>query len=85
MRVNRREILPIAEAAVRDALRNAVREAIRDVGREEEVRSILARMRRQTEVGLQAPAPVPHRDLSDSDAWERFDAIRFTRFAGSRS
>jgi hypothetical protein len=83
MRVTRREILPIAEDAVREALRRAVREAIREVSREDEVRSLLAEL--ETKAKRPAPARVPFRDLPDEEAWERFDGIRFARYAAGKS
>lgn len=72
-------MLPMAEAAIREALRNAVREALHDVSVE---------LGAPAKTAPEAPLPTPVRarasfgDLSDAEAWERFDAIRFARLAG---
>jgi hypothetical protein len=93
MRTTRREILPLAERAVREALRSAIREAIVQVSQERDVLESLRQLHRNgssrrdpQEVGP-TPAPpmrtfqVPFRDLPDDEAWEQFDAIRFARYA----
>lgn len=95
MGTTRKEILPLAESAVREALRDAIREAIRQVSQEREVVESLRQLHRSApsrripqEVG---PSPAPPvrtaqaalRGLSDEDAWEQFDSIRFTRYAAS--
>lgn len=105
MRTTRRDILPLAESAVRQALRAAIREAILQVTQEKEVIESLTLLHRSEtsrpnpqDVGP-TPAPpmrttqsmtrsigtarAPLHDLTDEDAWERFDAIRFTRSAAS--
>jgi len=78
MRVRRTEILPIAESAIRDALREAVREALRDVGIEASPRTIKPAMAARPS----RPRSASFAELSDEQAWERFDSIRFARFAG---
>lgn len=97
MRRTRKDILPLAESAVREALRATIREAIRQVSQEREVVESLRQLHRSEssrripqEVGPSPAPPVraarmPYQDLSDADAWEQFDAIRFTRYAGMRS
>lgn len=96
MRVSRREILPLAENAVRLALRDAVREAILEVSREEQVVETLEKLKlrgRQTHpdqvpfrrvasrVAARAEGRTPFQKLSDREAWEQFDSIRFARYA----
>jgi hypothetical protein len=105
MRVSRKDILPLAETAIRKALREAVREAILDVagGAGARVRpekpgvpgtasaptgyedvfdpilpDVLSRRPRVSFPGSR----VPFGDLSDEEAWEQFDSIRFARYAG---
>lgn len=99
MRTTRREILPLAEVALREAVRRAVREALLDVSREEPVRSVLGERaspeapHRQAggamRVGAlanrflrEAEPRVPFGELSDEEAWEEFESIRFARYAG---
>jgi hypothetical protein len=100
MNRTRKQILPLAETALREAVRHAVREALLEVSREESVRSALgelpARTRRVAEPGgamrlgalssrvfPKPDARVPFGELSDEEAWEEFEAIRFTRYAGT--
>jgi hypothetical protein len=104
--MSRKEILPVAENAVREAVRTAVRNALRDFAAEAGMKGMLAGIRRSqatsqdTSQGRlrEAPplvaaagvllagerpeqVPVPFGGMSDEDAWERFDSIRFARYA----
>jgi len=80
MRVSRVQIYHLTESALREALRDAVRDALLDVSGEPRVRTAVTSLRRGGIQSLEAPAACT--DLSDEEAWERFDSIRFARYAG---
>lgn len=79
MRARRMQILPLAESAIRDALRAAVREALREVSLEPEAKAAIAALR---EPKVEAEVAAGFASQSDEEAWERFDSIRFARLAG---
>jgi hypothetical protein len=78
MSVRRTQILPMAESAIRNALREAVRDALREVSLEREAQVSMAALR---EPKVQAEVGARFASQSDEEAWERFDSIRFARLA----
>ena len=68
----------MAETAIREALREAVRDALHDVSLERDATAVTASLPKPAKV----PVGADFGNVSDEEAWERFDSIRFARLAG---